>query len=295
MSEAADKIRLEWSMNDAKRDAGLVTPENVERFDDIRYGEDTKWNLLDVYRPGNISGKLPVIISVHGGGWVYGDKDLYQFYGMTLAERGFVVINFSYRLAPEAKFPASLEDMNNVISWMYEKQEEYGLNMNQVFMLGDSAGAHMLGLYTAICTDKEYAKNYPFHIPRDFMPKAIALNCGVYQPIEKDGEVNPDRMVLMQDLLPEGGSTKEADLIDVTMHINSNFPPVFVMSAKGDFMLKQVPLLTEQLKDKQIYYEKKIYGDEKNPLYHVFHITIQEPEGQKCNDDECDFFRRMNK
>ena len=55
---------------------------------------------LDVYRPKlNIKGKLPVIMSVHGGGWVYGDKDVYQWYCMNLAQRGFAVVNYSYRLA----------------------------------------------------------------------------------------------------------------------------------------------------------------------------------------------------
>ncbi|MBR1622682.1 MAG: carboxylesterase family protein, partial [Pseudobutyrivibrio sp.] len=91
MSEVSDMIRKMFAEGDDKRDAGLTTPDDVERFDDIIYGEDTKWQVLDVYRPKNVQGKLPVIISVHGGGWVYGDKERYQFYCMSLAERGFVV------------------------------------------------------------------------------------------------------------------------------------------------------------------------------------------------------------
>ena len=124
MSQASDTMRREWKINDAKRDAGLTTPDDIQRFDDIQYGPDPVENKLDVYRPKNAQGKIPVIVSVHGGGWVYGDKELYQFYGMTLAQRGFAVVNFTYRLAPEVKFPAPLEDTNNVISWMYVNQEE---------------------------------------------------------------------------------------------------------------------------------------------------------------------------
>ena len=66
--------------------------------------QNLKWQKLDVYRQKDATGKLPVIVSVHGGGWVYGDKERYQFYCMDLAERGFAVVNFSYRLAPEYKF-----------------------------------------------------------------------------------------------------------------------------------------------------------------------------------------------
>ena len=111
MSEYAEIIRKTFSMGDMERDKNNQIPEDVVRYTDIRYANhDEKWNLLDVYRPKDINGKLPVIMSVHGGGWVYGDKDVYQWYCMNLAQRGFAVVNYSYRLAPEYQYPASFED-----------------------------------------------------------------------------------------------------------------------------------------------------------------------------------------
>ena len=296
MSKASDTMRREWKINDAKRDAGLTTPDDIQRFDDIQYGPDPVQNKLDVYRPKNAQGKIPVIVSVHGGGWVYGDKELYQFYGMTLAQRGFAVVNFTYRLAPEAKFPASLEDTNNVISWMYENQEEYGLDMDHVFMVGDSAGGHLCGLYSAICTNPEYAVNYTFKVPNGFIPQAVALNCGAYNPLSEVGVLGDEQdQELMGDFLPEKGSAKERALINVTDHVTEKFPPVYLMTCVGDFCRPQAPLLETVLKKNGVYYEFKTYGTEENPLYHVFHLTMQEPEGQKCNDEECDFFRKMMK
>ena len=296
MSQASDTMRREWKINDAKRDAGLTTPDDIQRFDDIQYGPDPVENKLDVYRPKNAQGKIPVIVSVHGGGWVYGDKELYQFYGMTLAQRGFAVVNFTYRLAPEVKFPAPLEDTNNVISWMYENQEEYGLDMEHVFMVGDSAGGHLCGLYSAICTNPEYAVNYTFKVPNGFVPQAVALNCGAYNPLSEVGVLGGEQdQELMGDFLPEKGSAKERALVNVTDHVTEKFPPVYLMTCVGDFCRPQAPLLEAALKKNGVYYEFKTYGTEENPLYHVFHVTIQEPEGQKCNDEECDFFRRMMK
>ena len=296
MSQASDTMRREWKVNDAKRDAGLTTPDDIQRFDDIQYGPDPVENKLDVYRPKNAQGKIPVIVSVHGGGWVYGDKELYQFYGMTLAQRGFAVVNFTYRLAPEAKFPAPLEDTNNVISWMYENQEEYGLDMDHVFMVGDSAGGHLCGLYSAICTNPEYAVNYTFKVPNGFVPQAVALNCGAYNPLSEVGVLGGEQdQELMEDFLPEKGSARERALVNVTDHVTEKFPPVYLMTCVGDFCRPQAPLLEAALKKNGVYYEFKTYGTEENPLYHVFHLTIQEPEGQKCNDEECDFFRRIMK
>ena len=296
MSQASDTMRREWKINDAKRDAGLTTPDDIQRFDDIQYGPDPVENKLDVYRPKNAQGKIPVIVSVHGGGWVYGDKELYQYYGMTLAQRGFAVVNFTYRLAPEVKFPAPLEDTTNVISWMYENQEEYGLDMEHVFMVGDSAGGHLCGLYSAICTNPEYAVNYTFKVPNGFVPQAVALNCGAYNPLSEVGVLGGEQdQELMGDFLPEKGSARERALVNVTDHVTEKFPPVYLMTCVGDFCRPQAPLLEAALKKNGVYYEFKTYGTEENPLYHVFHVTIQEPEGQKCNDEECDFFRRMMK
>ena len=64
-------VRKVFAAGDMVRDAGLKTPEDVQRFDDIVYGEDKVWQSLDVYRPKetNIEEKLPVIVSVHGGGY----------------------------------------------------------------------------------------------------------------------------------------------------------------------------------------------------------------------------------
>ncbi len=63
-------------------------------------------------------GALPVIISIHGGGWFYGSKELYSHYCMRLAARGFAVVNFSYRLAPEDKYPAAVQDICTVLHWV---------------------------------------------------------------------------------------------------------------------------------------------------------------------------------
>ena len=125
MSFSSWMLNKMFTLGDKKRDEGLVTPEDVERKDNIQYGPNKEWNVLDVYCPKNREGMLPVIVSIHGGGWVYGNKEVYQFYCMNLAQRGFAVVNFTYRLAPKFKFPAPLEDTNNVIRWIFDNAKEY--------------------------------------------------------------------------------------------------------------------------------------------------------------------------
>ncbi len=294
MSASSERMRVEWKESDAKRDAGLKAPEDVERICDVSYGKDPVWNQLDLYLPKKREEKLSVIVSVHGGGWVYGDKNLYQYYCMGLAQRGFAVVNFSYRLAPESKFPAQLEDTNAVLHWVFAHAEQYGLDLANIFMVGDSAGAHLLGLYSAICADENYAARYDFQVPEGFVPRAIGMNCGVFEPICPETVIGREEdKELMEDLLPGKGNKEEAELISVLCHVTEKFPPVFLMTAVGDFCKDQAPKLLEKLEEKHVLHEYHIYGDEKQPLYHVFHVTMQEPLGQKCNDEECAFFRSM--
>ena len=293
MSQTSDRIRKMFGEQDTIRDAGLTTPEDVTRYDDIVYGADPRWQVLDVYRPKAAEGqKLPVIVSVHGGGWVYGDKERYQFYCMSLAQRGFAVVNFTYRLAPESKFPASLEDTNSVFTWVLENAGAYGFDAKHIFAVGDSAGAHNLGLYAGICTNPAYAAEYDFRPPQGFVPTAIALNCGAYR-VTIDPEKQDLTQLLMADYLPEQGSPKELALISVADHVTAHYPPTFFMTSNGDFLKDQAPILAAKLAQVGVPFIYRFYGDEKTELPHVFHCNMRLPEAALCNDEECAFFREF--
>lgn len=317
MNEAVEKFRKDCVVSDTERDAGLKTPEDVERFDDIQYGPDEKWNVLDVYLPrerakgeeraegrgeaggcpsGEKEAGLPVIVSVHGGGWVYGDKELYQFYCMSLAQRGFAVVNFTYRLAPEHKYPAQVEDVNRVMEWIFRNGAQYGFNLEKIFLVGDSAGAHLAGIYSCICTNAAYAAAYPFRVPNGFVPKALALNCGVYVPVptgDVPALVHEQVNDLPKELMPGGCTKEEAELIDVIKYITSAFPPAFIMTATEDFCRPQAAYLEKVLKKIGVPYVFKIYGEEGQPLQHVFHVDMRNEAGRICNDEECAFFREF--
>lgn len=290
MSALSERLKREFKKSDDIRDFGLKTPKGILRFDDILYGKNRTWNKLDVYKPKKAKGKLPVIISVHGGGWVYGDKERYQYYCMNLASRGFAVVNFTYRLAPEYKFPSPLEDTNNVVKWVLKNAEEYLFDTDSIFAVGDSAGAHILCLYTSILTNKEYASSYTFKTPKDFCFKAIGLNCGSYN-IRISGKKSLTG-TLMADYLPEQGSKKELELLCCTDHVTEDFPPVFVMTAVADFLKDQAMELVKKLTEKDVPHIYRLYGNKDNRLSHVFHCNIRSTDAKLCNDEECDFFKK---
>ncbi len=292
MSELSEKLRAEFKKSDDVRDALMSTPEDVDRWDNIVYGHtDREWQRLDVYRPKQAKGEdLPVIFSVHGGGWMYGDKERYQYYCMSLAQRGFAVVNFSYRLAPENKFPAQLEDLNLVCKWIMKRAGRFHFDTERIFAVGDSAGAQLLGLYAGICTNPEFAKKFDLQVPEGFAITAMALNCGVYEIAPKQGDLTSQ---IMEELLPEHGTEEELEKMNVLAGITDEYPPVFCMSAVADFLKDQAMLLSAKLIEQNVPFVLRIFGDKVNQLGHVFHCDIKTIDAAQCNDAECDFFREF--
>ena len=302
-----ETIRIEWAENDAKRDANLSVPENIKAFYNISYGPYGDENLLDIYMEKTTSQgmRIPAIVNIHGGGFVYGSKEIYKYYCMSLAQRGFVVVNFNYRLAPENKFPCALEDINQVLCYIEKECDNYSIDKNRLILVGDSAGAQLASHYATIMTNPEFAKLFDFKVP-DVKVKALGLNCGTYDgrkmilsPKDIDGlfveaylgilmEENYEKILSDQQTLDD--LLKKTDLFE---NITANFPPVFLMSTYTDFFLKNVDPMYELLQSRNVPVVKKIYGSVDRPeIGHVFHVNCNLKEAAECNDDECQFFRK---
>ena len=88
MSLQSIMFNLGASKADKKRDSAIPLPEGVTEYRNISYGCHGTWNLLDVYVPAGTADPLPTIVSIHGGGYVYGSKEIYRRYGMDMAKRG---------------------------------------------------------------------------------------------------------------------------------------------------------------------------------------------------------------
>ena len=97
---------------------------------------------------------------------------------------------------------------------------------------------------------------------------------------------------LMKELLPEGGTPEELELVNVDTYVTENFPPVYLMTAEKDFLKEQAPLLERVLKEKKVPYIYSCYEGTKKKLEHVFHLNMKLADADRCNDAECDSFRQ---
>ena len=293
LSKIVTDIRVNWAIADAKRDEGLTTPEDIRRFDNLSYGPYGTENLLDIYVRKNVDKIQPTIVNIHGGGWVYGNKEIYQYYCMSLAQRGFTVVNINYRLAPENRFPAAVEDINQVMSFLEKHGAEYFVDKNQLILVGDSAGGQLVSHYATVVTNPDFAKLFEFRVPKITL-KAVGLNCGAYDG--RNMALSGKDAVFMEYLGVSDGKVQDQLLerVDTIKYITGDFPPAFVMSAQNDFLLGNVEPMYQHLRSLNIPCEMKIYGTkEQTEIAHVFHVNCRLEEDKRCNDDECEFFRRF--
>jgi acetyl esterase/lipase len=118
----------------------------VRRTANVAFGAGAR-DRLDVYQPAKPSAQaLPVIIFWHGGGWVDGRKGFYRFVGAALAQLGYVTILPNYRVYPEVRFPAFLDDAARAVLWVQQHAADYGGDAHRIVLMGHSAGAHMAAM-----------------------------------------------------------------------------------------------------------------------------------------------------
>lgn len=273
--------------NDRKRDAAIPLPEGVTECRNISYGPHDKWSLLDVYFPEGTTAPLPTIVSIHGGGYVYGTKEIYRRYGMDMARRGFAFVNFNYRLAPKWKFPKPISDTNYVLQWVCRNAIRYHLDPQHIILLGDSAGAQLTSQYAAIYTNPEYASLFNLKLP-EIRIRAVGLFCGLY---DLSDWKKSRRTGMTADYLSKDIPADDPRL-NVLEAITPDFPPAYITTACHDFLRDNAEPMYQFLTDKGIPCQWKCYGSEEDEsIGHVFHVNIALPEAKACNDDAAEFFR----
>ena len=288
MSFQSIMFNIRASKSDKIRDAAIPLPEGVTEYRNISYGCNGDWNLLDVYTPSGTTEALPTIVSIHGGGYVYGSKEIYRRYGMDMARRGFAFVNFNYRLAPKWKFPAPLHDANAVLHWVCKNARRYHLDPSRIILLGDSAGAQLTSQYAAIHANPAYAKLFSM----DLAPvkiRCVGLFCGMYDMVQR---ASGERKGLALDYL--GRKLPPTDpRFAVLENIGSNYPPAFIATSCHDFLRPCAEPMYNFLTEKGVDARWHCYGTEEDEtIGHVFHVNIILTEAKQCNDDAAEFFRK---
>ena len=281
-------------VNDNKRIVKQTAPDGVDVYDNIRYLEgDNPMHLLDVYKPQGVEGTLPVIVDIHGGGWIYGTKDINKYFGMSLAKEGFVVVSMSYRLITETHFNNMLGDVFAAFKWVKDNVASYGGDLNNVFLAGDSAGGHLALMSLSVSVGEELQKKFNVTPSLDF--KAAGLIC----PATNIAPFTKMKLPLVKHLVSLflGENDREGYLEYLTPKNNAieKFPPMFVNTCYADFIRSHAYDFVDACKGKGIepYFIDYKKENSTHKLEHVYNILYPEwEESIDTNKQMLEFFRK---
>jgi len=229
-------------------------PEGVKVERDIEYVTGGgKSRALDVYFAEKAEGKLPLVVWIHGGAWVGGDKGGCP--AARLVPRGYVAASINYRLSGEAVFPAQIHDCKAAIRWLRANAEKYGIDPDRIGVWGSSAGGHLVALLGTSGDIKELEGDKG---PRNVSSRVQAV-CDFFGPTDfsKIGDFpsnlkhnapdSPESKLIGAPILENQEKGQRANPI---RYIAKDCPPFLIMHGDKDMTvpMNQSELLNEALK-----------------------------------------------
>ena len=232
----------------AKQDAWAYSVSKKAVFiqpvlEEHSYGSG-KRETFDVIRKDQCgSHKLPVIIYIHGGGWIAGHKETRRLYCTKLAENGFLVVNIEYDLAPEAKFPVAIGQCAAAVDCFLDVAEQYNADTDKIAVAGESAGVYYASFLAAISKDQSVLTSLGLPCMRhsEFDVKAMFSNCGAIDLKHIFDGSFPDADLFVEaysgfsaeDI--RSGKYDEAFLqMNTLSYINRSFPQTLLMYGSWD-------------------------------------------------------------
>lgn len=210
----------------------------VELIKHIPYGPAGVRQQLDIYRPAILPAEgCPVLLQIHGGAWMMGDKGSQaQPLMYHLASKGWICVAANYRLSPSVGFPTHLEDCKRALCWVREHGREYGMNPDFVAVTGGSAGGHLTALMGLTANRPEFQQENP---EVDTSVQACIPFYGVYDFLVRYDQ-HPNRRVyerfLTGKVLHESVKDNPAlwDLASPVAQIHTDAPPFMIFHGTHD-------------------------------------------------------------
>lgn len=195
---------------------------------DIRYADARPRQTLDVYWPRH-GDRLPVLFFVHGGSWSTGDKNIYPLLGKSFIAHDFVVVIINYSHFPSETFPAYVEDAAAALAWTVDHIADYHGDPDQIFIVGHSAGAHILSL---VALDDRYLAAH--RLTRNIIRGFICISSPTDLTLLLEHVASrPDMGTCEQVIALMGGPDRLHDA-DPVSHARPDAPPTLFIHGSDD-------------------------------------------------------------
>jgi acetyl esterase/lipase len=274
-------------------------PEGIAIEKDVAYGDPKEWELCNlIYNKQAVENKTkqPLMIMIHGGGWLSGFKNIRNYYCYHAALEGYFVANIDYFPAPKRIFPHQLRQIFKAIDFVLDNAEKYSIDTSKVVIAGESAGGNFVLAVSTIVKDKSLFDKLGIEFKhRDtFNVTAGICNCGALDMsrLIKSNFPNIKTMIrcytgLKISEIIEGADTEKIQLLSPTSYINKDFPPTMIIYASHDPLRKESFALAEQLKELGVPY--KMYKGTGILSLHAAGIATKTKKGIDCFKETMDF------
>lgn len=270
--------------------------ENIEIKKDLKYKSKYGKNTYDFYLP-KAEGSYPLILWVHGGAFVAGDKSGIENWGVMLAAKGYATATINYELAPEAAYPAPLQQITDAIKTISETAKDNKIDMNRVVIAGDSAGAHMAAQFSLIHTNNRFSEKVSIKSPlaKDALKGAL-LYCGPYD-LEAVLNIKNKFFQIFVNRLGWSYLGKRrwqkhalAETLIVTDFADENFVPCYITDGNTGSFETHGRMLADYLRKKGVYVKERYFSKETaGEVEHEYQMRLASENAQLCFSDTVEF------
>ncbi|MGH7925917.1 MAG: alpha/beta hydrolase [Candidatus Binatus sp.] len=202
------------------------------------------------------SGPFPVVVYLHGGGWIGGSPKTHRKLGMQFADAGYLTINVDYRLAPEHPFPAGLEDCVHAVKWAGENAKRWNGDASRLAVGGDSAGGNLTAATVTSLAAEKYAG--------PAKPKAALLIYGLFDfpaMLKIDTNAALEGMVKAYAGAGYPAILEDPRVSPLRAVKPGAMPPSFIICGTADTLLPEARAMADALKRADIRHEVAIFED----------------------------------
>lgn len=254
-------------------------PSNVTQTKRIIPGADNVPIEVAIFTPNNVSGKLPVIVYYHGGGWVIANSDVYEASTIALAQNtGSVVVSVNYRLGPENRFPTAHRDAYAAYKWVTEHMSDINGN-GKVAVAGESAGGNMAVTTAMMARDSNIMK--PLHILSVYPVANNNLDAPSYNIYGNAMPLSKTLVVYFISNYFKSLADGDSPLISLVDKANlSGLPPVTIIGAEIDPLQSDGMDLRDALTNAKVPVTYKLYEGVTHEFFGTYAIEPKAAEAQ---------------
>lgn len=265
------------TVNRSKYNASFPIEQPVEKIRNISYSANgDKKQVLDIYTP-DVKGRYPIVVQIHGGGWTLGDKDDNIGYCEFLASKGYVSVAINYTLAPKAPHPKQERIVFEAFRWINEHVGEYGGDPQNIFLSGDSGGAHLAATVANVCTNKKAQEIFGVEPPLGKEQiRGMVLFYGAYDFLTAKYAKFPFIKVSYESFLGTMDDQKDRALMmeaSPFYYVNEAFPRTILLSGAIDGLHESQTLrFTERLKENKVPVTEVFFDQTREDAVHGFMV-----------------------